>query len=88
MPCWAAGVPTEPGRDCVLIRQQSGSAKGVMFVTLEDETGIANLIVWPKLIERQRRTAYQAGMMGVRGHVQHQGEVMHVIAEHLIDLTP
>jgi len=72
----------------VLIRQKPGSAKGVMFITLEDEIGIANLIVWPKLYERQRRIAYQAGMVGVRGHVQHQGGVTHIIAEHLIDLTP
>jgi error-prone DNA polymerase len=72
----------------VLIRQKPGSAKGVMFITLEDETSIANLIVWPKLYERQRRIAYQAGMMGVRGYVQHQGGVTHITAEHLIDLTP
>jgi error-prone DNA polymerase len=71
----------------VLIRQKPGSAKGVMFVTLEDETGIANLIVWPKLFEQQRRLVLSAGMMGCMGQVQHQGGVTHIIADRLTDLT-
>ena len=72
----------------VLIRQKPGSAKGVMFITLEDETGIANLIVWPALYERSRRVVLGAGMLGCRGRVQHAGEVTHLIAETLTDLTP
>jgi error-prone DNA polymerase len=54
----------------VLVRQKPGSAKGVMFITLEDETAVANLIVWPSLFEKQRRLVLSAGMMGVQGKVQ------------------
>lgn len=71
----------------VLVRQKPGSAKGVLFITMEDETEIANLIVWPSVFERQRRLILSAGMMGVTGKVQREGEVMHVIVEHLVDLT-
>lgn len=58
-----------------------------MFITVEDETGIANLIVWPKLFERQRRLILSASMMGCTGRVQHEGGVTHVIASRLTDLT-
>jgi error-prone DNA polymerase len=71
----------------VLVRQKPGSAKGVMFITLEDETDIANLVIWPSLFARQRRLILQAGMMGVRGRVQREGEVIHVVAEQLEDLS-
>ncbi|MFL1463753.1 error-prone DNA polymerase [Roseococcus sp. DSY-14] len=72
----------------VLVRQKPGSAKGVMFLTMEDETGIANVIVWPKLFERQRPLILSAGMVAVRGRVQSENGVTHLIAEHLSDLTP
>ena len=71
----------------VLVRQKPGSAKGVMFITIEDETGIANLIVWPSLYEKQRRLILTASMMGIEGRVQREGDVMHVIAVRLHDLT-
>jgi hypothetical protein len=71
----------------VLVRQRPGSANGVLFITLEDETEIANLIVWPSLFERQRRLILSASMIGCRGKVQREGEVIHVIAEHLTDLS-
>ena len=71
----------------VLVRQRPGSARGVLFITIEDETGIANLIVWPSLFERQRRLILSAGMLACRGRVQREGEVIHVVAEHLIDLS-
>ncbi|WP_232631998.1 error-prone DNA polymerase [Methylobacterium sp. Leaf118] len=71
----------------VLMRQRPGSAKGTMFVTLEDETGIANLIVWPAVFERHRRLILTAGVMGVQGRVQRQGIVVHVVTEGLADLT-
>ena len=71
----------------MLVRQKPGSAKGVMFITLEDETEVANLIVWPSLFERQRRVILSAGMLACRGRVQREGEVIHLIAEHLIDLS-
>jgi error-prone DNA polymerase len=72
----------------VLVRQRPGSAKGVLFITLEDETGIANLVIWPKLFEENRRTVMSAGMLGIKGYVQREGEVVHVIALKLTDLTP
>jgi error-prone DNA polymerase len=71
----------------VLVRQKPGSAKGVMFITLEDETEVANLIVWPSLFEQQRRVVLSASLLACRGRVQHEGEVTHLIAEHLIDLS-
>jgi error-prone DNA polymerase len=72
----------------VLVRQKPGSAKGVMFITLEDETNVANLVVWTKVFEANRRTVLGASMMGVRGQVQREGEVIHVIAQRLDDLSP
>ena len=71
----------------VLVRQKPGSAKGVMFITLEDETNVANLVVWSKTFEANRRIVLGASMMGVRGQVQREGEVIHVIAQRLEDLS-
>src|SRR5215207_6089159 len=71
----------------VLVRQRPGSANGVLFITLEDETEIANLIIWPSLFERQRRLVLSANMIGCRGKLQREGQVIHVIAEHLVDLS-
>jgi error-prone DNA polymerase len=71
----------------VLLRQRPGTAKGVMFITIEDETGIANLIVWPSVYERQRRIILSAGMLGVRGRVQREGEIVHIIAHWLTDMS-
>ena len=76
---------TVPG--IVLVRQKPGSAKGVMFITIEDETGIANLILWPSIFERQRRLVLTSGMIACVGRVQKEGGVTHVITERLIDLT-
>ncbi|SEJ80516.1 error-prone DNA polymerase [Sphingobium sp. AP50] len=71
----------------VLLRQKPGSAKGTMFITLEDETDVANLVVWPNLFEKHRRVVLGASMMGVRGQVQREGEVIHVVAQRLDDLS-
>jgi error-prone DNA polymerase len=71
----------------VLVRQKPGSAKGVMFITIEDETGVANLVIWPNLYEKQRRVILSAGMMAVYGRVQREGEVVHLIAHRLTDLS-
>ena len=71
----------------VLVRQRPGSAKGVMFITLEDETGIANLVVWVKVFERYRRIVLSAGMIGVYGRIQREGEVVHLVAHRLSDLS-
>jgi error-prone DNA polymerase len=72
----------------VLIRQRPGSAKGVVFITLEDETGVANLIVWPPILERFRRIALGATLLYCRGRLQREEGVIHVVADELCDLTP
>lgn len=71
----------------VLVRQRPGSAKGVMFITLEDETAVANLVVWTKIFEKYRRVVLGSVMIGVRGKVQREGEVVHIVAHHLTDLS-
>jgi error-prone DNA polymerase len=71
----------------VLIRQRPGSAKGVTFITLEDETGVINLVVWPDLKEKLRKVVMGARAMEVRGRVEYDDEVIHVIAAHLTDVT-
>jgi error-prone DNA polymerase len=71
----------------VLVRQKPGSAKGVMFITAEDETGHVNIIVWPSVFEKQRRIILSAGMIGCHGRLQREGDVMHVVADHLTDLS-
>jgi len=71
----------------VLVRQRPGSAKGVIFVTIEDETGIANLVVWPKIFDRFRRIVLGSGMLGVSGRLQREGEVVHIVARELFDLS-
>jgi error-prone DNA polymerase len=72
----------------VLTRQRPGSASGVTFVTVEDETGQANLIVWKSLGERQRRILLGSRLLGVSGEVQREGDVLHVIARRLEDRSP
>jgi error-prone DNA polymerase len=71
----------------VITRQRPGSAQGVTFVTLEDETGSINLIVWRDVAERQRRALVGSRLMGVAGELQLQGEVLHVIARRIVDLS-
>ncbi|RYE02465.1 MAG: DNA polymerase III subunit alpha [Sphingomonadales bacterium] len=72
----------------ILVRQRPGSAKGVVFVTLEDETGIANAVLWSDRFEANRRTVMSATMLAIKGRVQREGIVIHVVADSLIDLTP
>ena len=71
----------------VLVRQRPGSARGVTFVTIEDESGIANLVVWAALFEQQRRLILSASMLACHGRVQREGEVIHVVADHIEDLS-
>jgi error-prone DNA polymerase len=71
----------------ILVRQRPGSARGVLFVTIEDETAHANLILWPSVFDRQRRLVLSATMIACRGKLQKEGEVIHVIAEELTDLS-
>ncbi|MDB9944356.1 OB-fold nucleic acid binding domain-containing protein, partial [Octadecabacter sp.] len=69
----------------VLIRQRPSSAKGVCFITLEDETGVANLVVWPKMMEAFRKVIMQSRVIDVQGVVQRSEDVIHVVAHHLKD---
>jgi error-prone DNA polymerase len=71
----------------VLVRQRPGTAKGVIFVTLEDESGWANVIVWPNIFTRFRKVALGARLLVATGQVQKEGQVIHVIAERLTDGT-
>jgi error-prone DNA polymerase len=71
----------------VLVRQRPGTAKGTTFITLEDETDIANVVVWPRVWERYRRSARSATALYVQGHVERAGIVVHVIADRLADLS-
>ncbi|WP_439616248.1 error-prone DNA polymerase [Shinella sp.] len=76
---WTAGI--------VLVRQKPGSAKGVMFATIEDETGVVNVVIWPLLFERQRRVVLSASMLGVNGKIQREGDVVHLVAQRLFDFS-
>jgi error-prone DNA polymerase len=70
----------------VLVRQRPGSAKGVVFMTLEDETGIANIVVWPKVMERFRKEVMGARLILVEGYIQSSPEqVTHLVAQRLFD---
>ena len=71
----------------VLVRQRPGSAKGVMFATLEDESGVINIVVWPSLFEKQRGIVLGAGLLAVNGKIQREGDVVHLVAQRLFDLT-
>lgn len=69
----------------ILVRQRPGSAKGVLFVTIEDETGIANGILWPDRFDIYRRPVMSASMIAMRGRLQKEGEVIHIICDRIID---
>jgi error-prone DNA polymerase len=72
----------------VLVRQRPGSAKGVVFMTLEDETGIANIVVWPKVMEQFRKEVMGARLILVEGYIQSSPEqVTHLVAQRLVDRT-
>ena len=71
----------------VTVRQRPGTAKGVLFMTLEDETGNVNVIVWPSLVEQQRREVLNAPLLGVYGIWQKEGEVRHLVAKRLVDMS-
>ena len=71
----------------VLLRQRPGTAKGVIFVTLEDETGVCNVVVWAKVYERFRRAVIAGRLLRVTGRVQREAGVVHVVAERIEDLS-
>ncbi len=71
----------------VITRQRPGTASGVIFVTLEDETGIANVIVWPRVYERNRRAVIAGRLLRVSGRLQSEGSVRHLVAWRIEDLS-
>jgi len=79
----------QPARGCgiVTVRQRPGTAKGVIFMTLEDETGNVNVIIWPSLLEKQRKEVLGASLLAVYGVWQCEGEVRHLVAKRLVDLS-
>ncbi|MDF2766618.1 MAG: error-prone polymerase, partial [Rhodospirillales bacterium] len=88
----AAGLKEHPeGRvtvaGLVLVRQRPGTASGVIFATIEDETGVSNLIIWPRTFETFRREVLASSLMRVEGKLQREGLVMHVIADRIDDLS-
>jgi error-prone DNA polymerase len=71
----------------VLVRQRPSTASGVVFMTIEDETGVANLIVWPQIYKKFRKAARHSVVITVRGRVQRDGEVVHVLVSSIVDTT-
>ena len=69
----------------VTCRQRPDTASGVVFVTLEDETGNMNIVVWNRLVERQRRELLGARLLGVHGTIERDGDVVHLVARRLVD---
>ena len=70
-----------------MVRQRPGTAKGVIFITLEDETGFVNVVVWEQVAERQRQDLLNASLLEVYGQLQKQDGVIHLIARRLADRT-
>ena len=71
----------------VLVRQRPGTAKGVIFITLEDETGVANIVVWAKIYEKFRRQIIAGRLLRVTGRLQREGRVVHIVAHKVEDLS-
>lgn len=84
---WPDGTPVRVA-GLVLVRQRPGTAKSVCFITLEDETGIANLVVFKNNFEYYRKQILSAKLLVVEGQLQKEGEVIHIVAEQLFDFTP
>ena len=72
----------------VLVRQRPGTAKGIIFITLEDETGISNIIIWKNIYQKYRRAVIAGRLLRVTGRLQRDGAVTHIIAEHVEDISP
>ncbi|PCJ05232.1 MAG: hypothetical protein COB16_16190 [Rhodobacteraceae bacterium] len=93
--CLVAGRLQEPPENAritvaglVILRQRPGTAKGVIFLTLEDETGVVNVIVWRKIYEAFRRAVIAGRLLRVTGRLQRAHSVTHVIAEQIEDISP
>jgi len=91
LPAGRLNEPAGGARVCVaglvLVRQRPGTAKGVIFVTLEDETGTANVVVWAAVYERFRRAVIAGRLLRVTGRLQRDAGVVHVVAEQIEDLS-
>ena len=91
IPCKAANGLKDKGHaivaGMVLVRQKPGTAKNVTFMTIEDESGVTNVVIWPKLYEDQRRLILTSRMIGISGQIQKEGLVVHLVARHLFDLS-
>ena len=72
----------------VILRQRPGTAKGVIFLTLEDETGVANIVVWRALYEKYRRAVIAGRLLRVTGRIQRENGVVHVLADVIEDISP
>jgi error-prone DNA polymerase len=75
------------GCGTITVRQRPGTANGVMFMPLEDETGSVNVIVWQSVLERQRREALGSSLLAVYGVWQCEGDVRHLVAQRLVDVS-
>ena len=71
----------------VLVRQRPGTAKGVIFLTLEDETGVSNVVVWQNIYQKYRRAVVTGRLLRVTGRVQRDGQVVHVVADLIEDIS-
>ena len=71
----------------VVCRQRPGTARGVIFLTLEDETGTANIVVWAKIFERFRRAVIAGRCLRITGRLQRDGDVVHLVAENIEDIS-
>nr|WP_170806116.1 OB-fold nucleic acid binding domain-containing protein [uncultured Ruegeria sp.] len=91
LPACQLNAPPEGARvtvaGLVILRQRPGTAKGVIFVTLEDETGIVNVVVWRKIYEQFRRAVISGRLLRVTGRMQRAHSVTHVIAEEIEDIS-
>jgi DNA polymerase III alpha subunit len=91
IPAARLNEPAPGARVCVaglvLVRQRPGTAKGVIFVTLEDETGTCNVVVWAKVFERYRRAVMAGRLLRVTGRLQRESNVVHVVAEVIEDIS-
>ena len=92
LPAARLDEPSHGARVCVaglvLVRQRPGTAKGVIFLTLEDETGVANVVVWATIYERFRRAVISGRLLRVTGRLQRDAGVVHVVAEAIEDMSP
>lgn len=83
--------PPQGARVCVaglvMVRQRPGTAKGVIFLTLEDETGISNIVVWKNVYQKYRRAVIAGRLLRVTGTIQRDGQVVHVVAQHVEDIS-